>query len=69
MIEFPEVLNEEGTFEGFDVIVGNPPYISLEKLRRDTSVYAQMHRTDEVEIPDRKHTIRLSLVATFILFC
>lgn len=44
MIEFPEVLNEEGTFEGFDVIVGNPPYISLEKLRRDASVYSRMHR-------------------------
>ena len=54
MIEFPEVLNEEGTFEGFDVIVGNPPYISLEKLRRDTSVYAQMHRTDEGGNPGQK---------------
>lgn len=47
MVEFPEVLNEEGAFEGFDVIIGNPPYISLEKLRRDASVYARMHRTDE----------------------
>jgi adenine-specific DNA-methyltransferase len=25
--EFPEVLNEEGDFVGFDVIVGNPPYL------------------------------------------
>ncbi|MCC5945643.1 MAG: Eco57I restriction-modification methylase domain-containing protein, partial [Bernardetiaceae bacterium] len=25
--EFPEVLNEEGDFTGFDAIVGNPPYI------------------------------------------
>jgi len=25
--EFPEVLNNNGDFEGFDVIVGNPPYI------------------------------------------
>lgn len=47
MIEFPEVLNEQGTFEGFDVIIGNPPYISLEKLRKDVPVYAKMHRTDE----------------------
>lgn len=47
MVEFPEVLNEQGTFEGFDVIIGNPPYISLEKLPRDVSVYAGMHRTDE----------------------
>lgn len=47
MVEFPEVLNEQGTFEGFDVIIGNPPYISLEKLRKDVSVYSKMHRTDE----------------------
>lgn len=27
--EFPEVLNDEGDFVGFDVIIGNPPYGSL----------------------------------------
>lgn len=47
MIEFPEVLNEQGVFEGFDVIIGNPPYISLEKLRKDVSVYSKMYRADE----------------------
>ena len=47
MIEFPEVLNEQGAFEGFDVIIGNPPYISLEKLRKDVPVYSKMHRIDE----------------------
>lgn len=26
--EFPEVLNNKGDFEGFDLIIGNPPYIS-----------------------------------------
>jgi hypothetical protein len=26
--EFPEVLNNKGEFEGFDLIIGNPPYIS-----------------------------------------
>jgi len=25
--EFPEVLNDEGTYVGFDAIIGNPPYI------------------------------------------
>ena len=25
--EFPEVLNDEGDFVGFDVVIGNPPYI------------------------------------------
>ncbi len=27
--EFPEVLNENGDFIGFDVIIGNPPYVQL----------------------------------------
>ena len=27
--EFPEVLNDNGDFVGFDVIIGNPPYISV----------------------------------------
>ena len=26
--EFPEVLNDDGDFVGFDVVIGNPPYIS-----------------------------------------
>ncbi len=31
--EFPEVLNEQGAFEGFDVVIGNPPYIRHEALK------------------------------------
>jgi type II restriction/modification system DNA methylase subunit YeeA len=30
--EFPEVLADDGTFSGFDVVVGNPPYIRQEEL-------------------------------------
>ena len=30
--EFPEVLNEDGDFIGFDVVMGNPPYIRHEEL-------------------------------------
>jgi adenine-specific DNA-methyltransferase len=30
--EFPEVLNNEGDFVGFDVVIGNPPYIRAESL-------------------------------------
>jgi len=29
--EFPEVLDEDGEFVGFDIVIGNPPYIKLEK--------------------------------------
>lgn len=31
--EFPEVLNEQGVFVGFDVIIGNPPYIRQEEIK------------------------------------
>ena len=31
--EFPEVLDEEGKFVGFDAVVGNPPYFSLSKIK------------------------------------
>ncbi|GAA9878818.1 hypothetical protein VN0661_05020 [Helicobacter pylori] len=31
--EFPEVLNDEGDFSGFDCIIGNPPYIRQEHIR------------------------------------
>jgi len=31
--EFPEVLDEEGNFVGFDVVIGNPPYIRQEKIK------------------------------------
>jgi hypothetical protein len=30
--EFPEVLNNDGDYVGFDVVIGNPPYIEFKKL-------------------------------------
>lgn len=30
--EFPEVLNDDGDFMGFDVVIGNPPYIRQEEF-------------------------------------
>ncbi|WRG75497.1 class I SAM-dependent DNA methyltransferase [Helicobacter pylori] len=31
--EFPEVLDDEGDFSGFDCIIGNPPYIRQEHIK------------------------------------
>ena len=31
--EFPEVLNDNGDFVGFDVVIGNPPYIQLQSMK------------------------------------
>ena len=47
MIEFPEILDENGALVGFDVIIGNPPYISLEQLNKEKEVYRKMQRLDE----------------------
>jgi hypothetical protein len=33
--EFPEVLNEDGKFIGFDAVIGNPPYFSLSTLNKN----------------------------------
>ena len=32
-IEFPEILDENGNFLGFDVVIGNPPYISENNIK------------------------------------
>jgi hypothetical protein len=31
--EFPEVLNDDGDFVGFDVVIGNPPYVQLQSIK------------------------------------
>ena len=30
--EFPKLCDKEGNFEGFDIVIGNPPYIPINKL-------------------------------------
>jgi adenine-specific DNA-methyltransferase len=37
--EFPDILNDEGDFVGFDVIIGNPPYLQLSKTEDITDTY------------------------------
>ncbi|MEQ8908770.1 MAG: DUF559 domain-containing protein [Vicingaceae bacterium] len=38
--EFPEVLNDEGDFLGFDVVIGNPPYFSMSKLKEHADFFS-----------------------------
>ncbi|MEH3114453.1 Eco57I restriction-modification methylase domain-containing protein [Pedobacter terrae] len=35
--ELPETLDDEGNFIGFDAIIGNPPYIQLQKMGLDSA--------------------------------
>ena len=41
--EFPEVLNNDGEFEGFDLIIGNPPYIQLQSLGKEADALEMMN--------------------------
>ena len=34
--EFPEVLNDDGDFVGFDIVIGNPPYFSISKIKEQS---------------------------------
>lgn len=43
--EFPEVLNNNGDFLGFDVVIGNPPYIRQEAFSADKPYLQQHYQT------------------------
>ncbi|GAA8449963.1 class I SAM-dependent DNA methyltransferase [Helicobacter pylori] len=42
--EFPEVLDDEGDFSGFDCIIGNPPYINTRELSKNNSITKEKYR-------------------------
>lgn len=37
--EFPNLLDKEGNFEGFDIVIGNPPYIKVQNIQNEVSEY------------------------------
>lgn len=43
--EFPEVLNDKGDFVGFDVVIGNPPYIRQEELKEFKGLFQNQFKT------------------------
>ncbi len=52
--EFPEVLNDDGDFVGFDVVIGNPPYISA----------WEMHENDEKQREAIKNILKNGAILT-----
>jgi type II restriction/modification system DNA methylase subunit YeeA len=43
-IDFPQILNDDGDFKGFDIAIGNPPYIQLQKNKgKLADLYSDMH--------------------------
>ena len=43
--EFPEVLNNDGEFEGFDIVIGNPPYIRQEDIKNQKEYLQNNYKT------------------------
>jgi len=41
--EFPEILDENGKFIGFDVVIGNPPYIQLQSMGKEADKLQKMN--------------------------
>jgi adenine-specific DNA-methyltransferase len=41
--EFPEVLNNDGEFKGFDLIIGNPPYIQLQSIGKESDTLEKIN--------------------------
>ncbi|PVX46756.1 type II restriction/modification system DNA methylase subunit YeeA [Flavobacterium sp. 103] len=41
--EFPDILNDSGDFVGFDAIIGNPPYVQLQKMGQDSGSLEKMN--------------------------
>jgi len=49
--EFPEVLNDNGEFVGFDVVIGNPPYIPSNKIEKlEKKFLEENYETSEYQI-------------------
>jgi len=40
--EFPEVLNDHGDYVGFDVVIGNPPYVQLQSIKEESKNYKKL---------------------------
>ena len=39
--EFPALLDENGTFTGFDIVIGNPPYLRIQGIRDSNAAFAE----------------------------
>jgi len=43
--EFPEVLNDEGKYLGFDTVIGNPPYVQMQSMKEMSKIYKTFNYT------------------------
>lgn len=49
--EFPEVLNDDGDFVGFDVVIGNPPYVNFRDIKNisEKQYYLEKYSVSEYQ--------------------
>lgn len=66
--EFPEVLNDDGDFVGFDVVIGNPPYITYHGRRREliSNELIYYFRTSYKTIIDKSGSGKYNSIMFFI---
>ncbi len=57
--DFPEILDDKGNFIGFDIVIGNPPYIQLQKSISDKSElkYADLYKDQNYKTFERNGDI------------
>lgn len=58
--EFPQLLDNDGNFIGFDIVIGNPPYLRIQGIRDNNPLFA-----DELIKKYRSATGSFDLYATF----
>jgi adenine-specific DNA-methyltransferase len=58
--EFPEVLDDNGDFVGFDVVIGNPPYLTGSAFREFQSFFNATYTTAEYQLDLYAFFIELS---------
>ena len=59
--EFPSLLDDDGNFMGFDLIIGNPPYLRIQGIRDKNPLYA-----DELVNKYKSATGSFDLYAMFV---
>ena len=59
--EFPSLLDEKGNFTGFDIIIGNPPYLRIQGIRDVNPLFA-----DELVKKYQSATGSFDLYVTFV---
>jgi type II restriction/modification system DNA methylase subunit YeeA len=50
--EFPEILDDEGKFIGFDAVIGNPPYISLQRMKGEAKAFESQNYSTYTKLGD-----------------